>query len=201
MFCDDSTRASLLLRLRDRSDRLSWQEFHRRYGHLLYRYARSRGVGHEDAEDVVQVVESSFFKVIDRFEYDARKGRFRAYLRSAVVHAMARQADRQAKRAEKLDPRQFDLLAEAQQDAADEEWEREWQLNELREAMAQIAGELDEITLKAFELHVLAGLSVVETAEMLQISKWRVYRARNRVLARLTHWSDARDAPEERGPE
>jgi RNA polymerase sigma factor (sigma-70 family) len=192
---DDSTRPSLLLRLRDRSDRLSWQDFHRLYGQLLYRYARSRGVAHEDAEDIVQEVESSFFKAVDHFEYDAKKGRFRAYLRSAVVHAMARHARRQANNPQKLDPQLFDLLAEGQQDESDEAWEREWQLNELREAMEQVVAELDETALKAFELHVLAGRSVVDTADMLQISKWRVYRARNRVLDRLRRWSDTRDAP------
>ena len=48
----DSTRATLLLRLRDRTDSLSWQAFHQRYGELLLRYARSRGASAVDAEDI-----------------------------------------------------------------------------------------------------------------------------------------------------
>jgi RNA polymerase sigma-70 factor (ECF subfamily) len=88
----DSTRVTLLLRLRDRTDALGWKEFHERYGELLYRYARRRGASAVDAEDVVQDIELSLLKAMDGFEYDASKGRFRAYLRTAVVREMGRRS-------------------------------------------------------------------------------------------------------------
>jgi len=181
----DRTHPSFLLRLRDRTDELGWPEFHERYGHLLYRYARARGASHTDAEDVVQDVEMQFFQAIDGFEYDARKGRFRAYLRSAVVHALARRASRQARQPVQLEPHTFDHLAAQRAAAADDDWEIEWQLNRLRAALRAIAGELETSALKAFEMHVLAGRPVVETAEKLGVSKWVVYRAKNRILARV----------------
>jgi hypothetical protein len=70
----DSTRATFLLRLRDRKDEITWQRFHKRYGELLYRYARSRGASVVDAEDIVQDVEMALFKALDGFEYDGTKG-------------------------------------------------------------------------------------------------------------------------------
>ncbi len=181
----DSTRLTFLLRLRDRADQLSWQEFHDRYGQLLYRYARSRGAGHADAEDIVQEVEMYLFKAIGDLEYDARKGRFRTYLRSAVIHAMARRASKQAQQPFSLDPQNFDYLASQKEASSDHRWEREWQLHRLRWAMSTIAGEFEPITLKAFEMHVLAGRPVGETAEKLGLSKASVYQARSRVLKRL----------------
>ncbi len=187
----DTTRLTFLLRLRDRADKLSWPEFHDRYGHLLYRYARSRGASDADAEDIVQEVEMSFFKAIDGFEYDARKGRFRAYLRAAVVHAMGRRASKQAREPCEFDPQVLDHLAAREE--TDAIWEGEWQLYRLRWAMRQIAGEFDAVTLKSFEMHVLAGLAVAETAAKLDVSKWRVYRARDRVLKRLKEQLDATD--------
>lgn len=178
----DSTHLTFLLRLRDRADKLSWQEFHERYGQLLYGYARRRGASHADAEDIVQEVEMYLFKAVDGFEYDARRGRFRAYLRSAVVHAMARRASQQARQPTGLDPRTFDHLSSQKDASADAQWEREWQLHRLRWAMCSVADGFEPTTLKAFEMHVLGGRSVAETAEELGISKASVYQAKSRVL-------------------
>lgn len=189
----DSTRVSLLLRLRDRADTLSWSEFHERYGELLYRYARGRGASHADAEDAVQEVEMSLFKAMDNFEYDARKGRFRSYLRSAVIHALGRRASRQAREPAGFDPALLGELAEGQPAPEDAQWEREWQLHRLRWALRSVAGEFEEKTLQAFELHVLGGLSVDETAEQLSLNKASVYQAKSRLLKRVRERLDALD--------
>lgn len=178
----NSTHLTFLLRLRDRADSLSWPEFHERYGQLLYRYARARGASHADAEDIVQEVELYLFKALDGFEYDVRKGRFRTYLRSAVVHAMGRRASKEARQPAMLDPQTFDYLACEREASADARWEREWQLHRLRWAMRSIAGDFGPTMLKAFELHVLAGNSVAETADQLGLSKASVYQAKSRVL-------------------
>lgn len=177
-----TTRLSFLLRLRDRADTLTWQQFHERYGELLYRYARSRGASHADAEDIVQEVELGLFKALDGFEYDARKGRFRAYLRAAVVHAMKRRAQREQREPAALDPQNLDYLSSQHEAEADAEWEREWQLHRLRWALRAVAAQFEPLTLKAFELHVLGGMGVEQTATQLGLSKASVYQARHRVL-------------------
>ncbi len=188
-----STHLTFLLRLRDRADQLSWPEFHKRYGQLLYRYARARGASDADAEDVVQEVEMYLFKSIEQFEYDARKGRFRSYLRSAVVHALGRRAARAAHQPAALDPRNFDFVTSEREASADARWEREWQLHRLRWAMNAVAASFEPITLKAFELHVLAGRPVAETAAELGLSKASVYQARSRVLRALREHLAAAD--------
>ena len=178
----DTTRMTFLLRLRDRSNSVTWQEFHERYGQLLYRYARSRGATDADAEDIVQEVEMYLFKALDGFEYDANRGRFRTYLRSAVIHAMGRRAQKREKQPPALDPNAFDFIAGQREETSDDRWEREWRLHRLRWAMNEIASEFEQSTLKAFELHVLAGQSVDETATELGLSKGSVYQAKSRVL-------------------
>ena len=62
----------------------------------------------------------------------------------------------------------------------DELWRTEWWLGRLRWATARVAAEFDSVTLKAFEMHVLAACPVAETAAKLGISKWRIYRARRK---------------------
>ena len=185
MAVGDTTRLTLLLRLRDRSDQVSWDEFHDRYGELLYRYARGRGVSHADAEDIVQEVEMYLFKAMDGFEYDARKGRFRSYLRAAVVHAIGRRATKHARERAGLDPATLDCAAAVKEATSDAQWEREWRLHRLRWALRSVTNEFEETTINAFQLHALAGFSVDETADKLGLSKASVYQAKSRVLKRV----------------
>ncbi|MCK4659446.1 MAG: sigma-70 family RNA polymerase sigma factor [Phycisphaerae bacterium] len=193
----NSTRPTLLLRLRCRTDQLSWQEFHERYGELLYRYARLRGAPPVDAEDIVQEVEMYLFKAMEGFEYDAAKGRFRAYLRSAVMHAMARKVKKQARQGEVFDPQVFDYMTAAKEADQDERWEREWRLHRLRWALRAIAPEVEPVTLEAFRLHVLTGQPVNETAGQLGISTASVYQAKSRILRRIKQKLDTLDPDED----
>jgi RNA polymerase sigma factor (sigma-70 family) len=189
----DSTRATLLLRLRDRTDSLSWQEFHDRYGQLLFRYARQRGASPVDAEDIVQEVALSLLKALDGFEYDAAKGRFRAYLRVAVIRAMGRRAKKEAKQGELVDPRNFDYMSAVRDADSDAHWEREWRAHRLRWALRVVAGNFEPVTIDAFRMHVLAGKSVAETAEALEISADSVYQAKSRVLKQVKRRLDELD--------
>ncbi|MHC5108500.1 MAG: RNA polymerase sigma factor [Planctomycetota bacterium] len=193
MASSDTTRLTLLLRLRDRSDSLSWEEFHDRYGELLYRYARGRGATHADAEDIVQEVEMYVFKAMSGFEYDARKGRFRSYLRTAVVHAMGRRASKAAKQAAFLDPKDFDYVAAEKESTADNHWELEWRHHRLRWALRTVAHEFEDVTMRAFQIHALGGATVEETASRLDISKASVYQAKSRVLKRIRSHLEALD--------
>jgi len=179
------THPSFLIRLRDQEDELSWFDFHARYGHMLYRYARARGASHTNAEDIVQEVEMQLFQTMDGFEYDVRKGKFRSYLRTAVIHALTRRADKECRQPAGLDPRLLDSCVNGRDADRDEEWMREWRLHLLRRTVQEIANEFDSTTLKAFEMCVLAGKPVADTAGLLDISIWSVYRARKRVLERL----------------
>lgn len=197
MWAAETTRPTLLLRLRDRSDSLSWEEFHDRYGELLYGYARSRGAKHADAEDVVQEVEMCFFKALPGFEYDVQKGRFRAYLRSAVIHTMGRLARKDAHRAIPLDPHTFDFLSAQKEASADAEWTHEWREHRFRWALRSVVGEFEEVTIRAFQLNALDGVSAEETAKSLGLGIASVYQAKSRVVKRVRNLLQSLDPDED----
>ena len=82
----DATRHSLLLRIRDLRDDHAWQEFHSIYAPFLYRYARKRGLGHDDAEEVRAACLEVIARQIAGFEYQREKGGFRNWLRRIVTN-------------------------------------------------------------------------------------------------------------------
>ena len=79
------TRDSLLLQIRDRSDRESWYEFAAIYRPLVYRMARRRGLQDSDAQDLAQRVLLSVASAIIDWEADPRRARFRRWLARAPV--------------------------------------------------------------------------------------------------------------------
>ncbi len=179
----DTTHPSLLRRLRDRRDDDSWRDFQSRYGRLLYRYARGHGAAHAEAEDVAQEVTMQFVRAAPGFEYDRNRGRFRGYLRASVIRELARRSKSKRRQPIVIDG---SLLADLAPDSIDDElWQREWWLHRLRQATERVATEFDPVTVKAFEMHVLAAVPVAETSAKLGISKWKIYRARRRILRRL----------------
>ena len=81
-----ATRASLLVRLRDRDDAAAWHEFVRLYAPVVYRFARRKGMQVADAADLTLDVLRSVSGSIGRF--DPRLGSFRGWLFTVVQRAL-----------------------------------------------------------------------------------------------------------------
>src|SRR3954447_330834 len=64
------TRRSLLGRLKDLEDEVSWKEFFDTYWKLIYSVALKSGLREAEAEDVVQETIISVSKSIDKYSYD-----------------------------------------------------------------------------------------------------------------------------------
>src|SRR3954469_25288416 len=101
------TRASLIVRLKDRSDRQAWGEFVVIYRPVVYRLARRKGLQHADAEDLAQQVLASVATAVARWRpvpaggpSAAGSGRFRTWLhrmaRNAIINALTRRAPARA---------------------------------------------------------------------------------------------------------
>ena len=76
----NTTRPSLLLRLRDPKDDEAWQTFLETYTPLVCAYCRRRGVQASDVADVTQEVMAQVMRSISDFSYQAERGRFRDWL-------------------------------------------------------------------------------------------------------------------------
>jgi RNA polymerase sigma-70 factor (ECF subfamily) len=181
------TRASLLQRLQQEApDPDAWAQFVQRYGPLLYRWCRSRGLQQADIEDVTQEVLAKLARRLRTFRYD-RQQSFRAYLITLAHYAWCDLlADRQQAALGTGDSKVLHELnnVEARDDLARrlaEEFDQEL----LERAMQEVQALVEPQTWEAFRLTAQEGLSGAEAAARLNMAVTAVFKARSRVQQML----------------
>jgi RNA polymerase sigma-70 factor (ECF subfamily) len=123
----------------------------RDYWYPLYAFARRRGLGPEDAADLVQGFLADLIERRDLADADPDRGRFRAFLRAACSHHLAhrRDRDRALKRGGGRRPIPLDLVeAEGRYGrepvhelTAERLFERRWALSLLEHVLARLEDE------------------------------------------------------------
>jgi RNA polymerase sigma factor (sigma-70 family) len=181
------TRASLLVRLRDREDEAAWQEFVDLYAPLVYAYARKQGLQDADAADLSQDVLGAVAAGAGRLEYDPRRGAFRNWLFTIVRRKLSNRRRAQWSRPDSnnvVATRQFLEQCPAP-DETEAEWEAEWERQLFGWACAQVRRDVTDPTWQAFWRTAIEDQPGKQVAADLGLSVAAVYTARSRVLARL----------------
>jgi RNA polymerase sigma-70 factor (ECF subfamily) len=180
------TRPSLLLRLRDPRDADAWQAFVDVYGPLIYGHSRRQGLGHEDAEDVVQRVLARVASAIGRFEYRPERGQFRRWL-GTIVRNEARtvRARRNRLRGD------GHAVEEVEAQPRDSVWNEEFNDHVLRVALQRCRPRFEEDTWRAFERTWIDDAPPAAVATELGRPVGWVYVAKSRVLRQL--WIEVRE--------
>jgi len=179
----DTTRGSLLGRIREPRNAEAWREFDGIYRPMLYRFARARGLGDADAEDIVQYCMAAIQKYIGGFEYDPSKGRFKGWLRTMVnnrVRMLLRK--RGADLAESKDFKRPQQREQSPEETFDELWLQE----HLKHALEQLRGEVAESSFRAFNLYVFEEQPVEQVCEELNMSTDQVYAIKYRLTKKLS---------------
>jgi RNA polymerase sigma-70 factor (ECF subfamily) len=180
-----TTRLTLLIRLRDGQDNQAWSDFVEVYSPVVYGFARRQGLQDADAADLVQEVLRSVARSIPN--YDHEKGRFRSWLMGVVRNRLREfwvHHGREA--AGSGDTRVLRLMEQfPSQEDAEHVWEQEYQQSVFRMAVARIRDKFEDSTWQAFWRTNIEGKSTQEVAQSLGMSEGAVYIAKSRVLARL----------------
>ncbi|MCG8403691.1 MAG: sigma-70 family RNA polymerase sigma factor [Phycisphaerales bacterium] len=177
-----TTHASLLGRIAE-GDQQAWKLFHERYADMIRGFARRQKLQPSDCEDVVQDVFLALTRALPKFSYDPARGKFRGYLKTLVLHEIFRK-NRQNRGQIELEDLEA-AIADAEV-ATDQVWEEEWREYHVRLAMARIEREFEARHVQAFRLHALTGRDVRYTAETVGLSTHQVYKAKSRILRRLS---------------
>ncbi len=179
-----ATRASLLVRLRDREDHDAWNEFVRLYAPVVYRFARRKGLQDADAADLTQEVLRGVSASVGTF--DPARGLFRSWLFTLAHHRLCDfflRAQRQTPGSGDLATVQIldDVPARTEEDV----WNRDYERQLFLLAEERVRPAFSEATWQAFQLTAVEGKSGQEVAETLGISVAAVYLAKSRVMVKL----------------
>ena len=176
-----TTRVSLLLRIKDRRDADAWRLFDDIYRPMLYRFATLRGLQDAEAEDVVQHCMSAIQEHIATFEYDPRKGRFKGWLRTLVNNRI-----RNLRRDVHERPAESGVFARPSDEATPEElFDRVWMAEHVRHALNLVQSEVEDATFRAFQMYVLDQRPVEEISAALGMSANQVHKAKYRLTRKL----------------
>lgn len=178
------THPSIFVRLRadgtlDRQ--LGWEEFNRIYGPVIAGFARNAGLKPQEVDDILQDVLLGFFRVVDHFVYDPKKGRFRGYLKRVTLNAI--RSRRRRRRPQQNVPEEMDPAAESSD--LEVAWEREWTEHLLRRALDEVRQTVQPKTMQAFELYGIKGMPAEEVAAETGMTEAAIRHAKMRVLDQL----------------
>jgi RNA polymerase sigma-70 factor (ECF subfamily) len=188
-----STRASLLLRLRDSQDHQAWVEFVALYEPAAYRLLRRHGLQDADARDVLQDLLLAVSRSIDRWDPAKERGSFRGWLRRVARNLLVNWLKQRQRRP--LAPGGSDWQAMldgvpacgSPDDSGPEtaEFDQELRRALFQRAAEQVRGEVQAATWQAFWETGVAGTSPADAARKLGMTVGAVRVAKCRVLARL----------------
>src|SRR5882724_1413147 len=175
-----ATRASLLVRLRDRGDADAWQEFVRLYAPVIYGFARKRGLQDADAADLMQDVLRSLSSAVHRLEYDPVRGTFRGWLftvtRNKVFNFLESRSRRVVGSGDSGVQERLEQHADAN-GTLSADWEADYQRTMAAQAMERVKGEFQSATWQAFLQTAVEGLSPAQAAKRVGLSIGAVYVA------------------------
>jgi len=178
----NTTRASLLLRVRDRGDADAWRTFDAIYRPMLLRFALAKGLQHDAAEEIAQQCMTAVGEHIGSFDYDPQKGRFKAWLRT-MAHNKVRNyfRDRRLAQAESGQLRGL----EDDGDAPDETFDKLWMQQHLWHCLGELQREVEPVTYDAFVAYVIEQKSVEEVCNALNIKPNNLYTIKWRMTEKV----------------
>lgn len=182
-----TTRASLLLKLRDPQDHEAWVEFVSLYEPVIYRLLRRTGLRDADAQDVLQELLLAVSRNIERWEYGREHGSFRGWLRRVTRNLVVSWVRRQ-KRQVTTSSIDLDALLDSPPVAdgpETDEFDQELRRALFHLASEQIRAEVRPQTWQAFWEVAVSGTSVAEAAVKLGMTAGAVRVAKCRIVARL----------------
>jgi RNA polymerase sigma-70 factor (ECF subfamily) len=182
------TSASLLERLRQRSDAAAWKRLVEVYTPLIEGWLRRHGVQPEDSADLVQEVLGVLLRELPHFRHNQRPGAFRCWLRTITANRLrAFWKGRQSRPVAAGGPDALEQLAQlADPDSAlSRLWDQEHDRHVLQRLLRLIEPEFAPATWEAFRRLTLEDGRAADVARELGVTVNAVLLAKSRVLRRL----------------
>jgi RNA polymerase sigma-70 factor (ECF subfamily) len=186
------TRATLLGRMKDLNDQVSWQQFFDIYWRLIYGMARKAGLGDAEAQDVVQETMAAVAKQMPGFVYNPSVGTFKAWLltqtRWRIVDQFRKRGPIMAHPPEASTSARTDVIERIPDEKSldwDAIWQADWEKSLLEAAMSRVQQHLDPQKFQIFDLYVNREWPPEKVAQTFKVTVNQVYLVKNRVTELL----------------
>ncbi len=178
----ETTRPSLLIRVRNRQDQAAWEEFDGLYRPMLHHFALARGLNPTEAEEIAQQCMTAVCEHIAGFEYDPGKGRFKGWLKTLVSNRIKNMLrGRHQQQAESQDFKRPQEREESPDDIFDQCWRQE----HLKHCLRLIRTEVEETTFQAFVAYVMKEEPIERVCAELKMTANQVHAIKSRMIKRL----------------
>lgn len=192
----DSTRLSLLMRVKDPADDQAWREFRDTYLPILQRYAAKRShalglrLGPGETEEAALEAFAKLWRRLPDFDLDHGIGRFRTYLYRVVSNLLVDRLRTAARgNGSALDEGAVVLdQIPSNADEPDDHWKREFDRGVLLAALRRVRDRIrprNRAQWESFERCWLDGQPARDVANSLEISPDLVYQNVSRVVRAL----------------
>ena len=178
----DTTRLTLLTRVRDRDDSRAWDEFTGLYRRLFLRYAGVCGLSGHEAEDAAEACMAVLADHVSSPDYDAGGIGFKRWM-AALARRCVRNATRE--RARTPDAATSSETQPHVEPEPDEEFERIWNDEHLRHCLEQLRIEIEFKTFEAFRRLALDQWPVERVCQRYDLTPQYVYAMKSRLTQRL----------------
>lgn len=171
----------------------SWARLDRLYRPFLLSWFLAHGTPHADAEDLTQEVMTVVFRELKDFDHLGRIGGFRSWLRGTCVHRLQGYRRSRQLRGAAIGGTDFQAHLQSLADSDDNlavNWDRDHDVEILRQLLANLTDFFQEKTLQAFHRLVFDEAPAPQVAKELGMSIGAVYVAKSRVLRALRAEAD-----------
>ena len=186
------TRQTLLERLKNLDDNLSWREFFEMYWPLIFNVARKFGLSDVEAQEVVQETVIAVSRNIEKFEYNPERGSFKNWLLKMTRWRILDQVRKRAQHMKTFSRPTSPPDAERRTDTIDRipdpngnsmemVWDEEWKKNLVQLASQRIRKRVDPLHYQIFHLCVEKEVPIARICEMFDVPAGRVYVIKCRI--------------------
>lgn len=185
------TRWTLVERLKDWEDQVTWKEFFDIYWRLIHHTAVRGGCTPTEAEEVVQETVISVARRIQGFEASPELGSFKGWLlqvtRCRIVDQLRRRNHRLINlgnpdaASDSNAQVSVEHVLPTQDPETARNWDADWEKTLLTAAIQAVKGRVNPRHFQIFDLHVLKDQPLREVARALGVTSAQVYLVKHRV--------------------
>ena len=184
--CESLKTDVLLLEGIRNQDEGEWSTFYDRYALIIFNFARKLGCSPEMAEDILQDSMMTLWRVLPKFQYDPKRGKFRSFL-FKITETKIRDSYRRIKRFKELHsdgeylPYTENSFPEIEFEQLKYYWDRAFEENLLSRAIEIVQHKVKPTTFKSFVKVFIEDKDVKDVAKILKIPSNRVSQHKHSV--------------------